>query len=288
VLDESFLRRLEALTLVARQPAAAGIGGEHRSAARAPSTDFADYRAYMPGDDFRRIDWNAYGRLGHLYVKLTEAREQLAVHILLDASASMDWGEPPKLAYARQLAAALAYLALSRFDRVGVTTLGATPRRLALTRGRSRFHDLLGFLNETAPSGRLHMDRGLADLQVDRRRRGQAILISDMMTPEGYQDGLERLLRTGLDLAVIQVLSPQELAPEPGGDLELVDAETGDQVEVTLTADTVLQYQRRLGRWCDEVQAFCVRRGIRYSRASTDTPFDELLLDALRRDLILR
>ncbi len=288
VLDEAFLRRLEALSLVARRPAAAGIGGEHRSAARAPSTDFADYRAYMPGDDFRRIDWNAYGRLGHLFVKLTEAREQLAVHILLDTSASMDWGVPTKLAYARQLAAALAYLALSRFDQVGITTLGATPRRLAFTRGRARFHELLRFLDDTDSAGRLLLDEALADLPIDRRRRGQAILISDMLAPAGYQAGVDRLLRAGLDVVLLHVLSSQELEPEPGGDVELLDAETGDLVEVSLTAETVVQYRRRLDRWCDGVRAFCVERGIRYTLAPTSTPFDELLLDTLRRDLVLR
>ena len=295
-LDEEFLRRLERLSVLARRPAAGGIGGEHRSAARAPSTDFADYRDYHPGDDFRRIDWNAYGRLGQLYVKLTEAREQLVVDVLLDASSSMDWGEPSKLAYGRQLAAALSHLALARFDRVGVTVLGESPvgtsngdapaRRFAPARGRARFHDLLRFLEATEPAGRLRLDDALAAYRPDRRR-GQAILISDMLAPEGYQDGLERLLRAGLDVVVLHVLSPQELEPEPGGDLELIDAETGELVEVSLTQETIRVYRERLDRWCGEVEAFCIRRGIRYVRATTDTPFDTLLLDTLRRGLIL-
>jgi uncharacterized protein (DUF58 family) len=289
-LDEGFLRRLERLSLAARRPATGGVGGEHRSAARAPSTDFADYRPYLPGDDFRRIDWNAYGRLGHLYIKETEAREQLAVRVLVDASASMDWGEPSKLAYARQLAAALAYLALARFDRVGVTMLGERPRELPLTRGRSRVHDLLRFLSETRPSGRLHLGEALAALRLDRRqgRGGQVVLISDMLAPEGYQDGLDHLLRLGLEVVVLQVLSPQELEPEPGGDVELVDLETGRPAVVSLTTQAIAQYRERLDAWCADVESFCTRRGIRYHRASTATSFDDLLLDTLRRGLILR
>jgi uncharacterized protein (DUF58 family) len=294
-LDEEFLRRLERLSLVARRPASGGIGGEHRSSARAPSTDFADYRPYMPGDDFRRIDWNAYGRLGHLYVKLTEAREQLSVQILVDASGSMDWGEPSKLDYARQLAAGIAYVGLARFDRVGITTLGETTRRFAMTRGRARFHELLEFLNATLPSGQMRMDAALAQQTLASGRRrgggsrgGQAIVISDMLAPEGYQAGLDRLLRSGFEVVVLQTLSPQELEPDPGGDLELVDAESGELVEVSLTVETIAQYRERLERWCDDVRAFCTQRGIRYVRVSTATPFDELLLNTFRQELLLR
>ncbi len=292
-LDEEFLRRLERLSLLVRRPAAGGTGGEHRGAARAPSTDFADYREYQPGDDFRRIDWNAYGRLGSLYVKLTEAREQVVVDVLLDASASMNCGAPSKFLYGRQLTAALAYLALARYDRVGVTVLGApleedaaSPRRFAPARGRRRFHDLLRFLEAVTPAGGLHLDSALAEYRPERRR-GQAILISDMLAPDGYQDGLERLVRSGLDVVLLHLLSPQELQPAPGGDLELVDAETGELVEATLTEHTIRTYRERLDRWCAEVEAFCARRGIRYVRATTDTPFDTLLIDTLRRRLIL-
>ena len=288
LLDEAFLRRLERLSLLAHRPAAAGIGGEHRSAARAPSTDFADYRAYIPGDDFRRIDWNAYGRLGHLYVKLTEGREQLLLQVLLDASNSMAWGEPSKLDYGRQLAAAIGYLALARFDRVGVTTLGEQARQFSSARGRARFHDLLRFLDATAAAGRLRLGEAVTDYRPDRRQRGQVILISDMLAPEGFDDGLDRLLRAGLEVVVLQVLSQQELEPEPGGDVELVDAETGELVEVSLTRATIARYRERLDRWCHDVEAFCARRGIRYARVSTATAFEDLLLDTLRRGLILK
>lgn len=287
-LDEEFLHRLERLSLVARRPAAGGLGGEHRSAARAPSTEFADHRPYVPGDDFRRIDWNAYGRLGQLHVKLTEAREQLAVQIILDASGSMDWGTPSKLGYGRQVAAALGYIALARFDRVGVTVLGERPVDLAPAAGRAHVHRLLRFLDQTAPGGRVDFDKALAEYRVDRRRRGQAIVISDMHAPEGYEAGLDRLLQAGLEVVVVHTLSPQELEPERGGDVELVDAETDELMEISLSAATVARYRERLDRWCADVEGFCARRGIRYRRVSTSTPFEELLLDDLRRGLVLK
>jgi uncharacterized protein (DUF58 family) len=288
LVEESVLRRLERLALVPRRPVAGGLGGEHRSSARASSTDFADYRQYIPGDDFRRIDWNAYGRSGNLYVKLTEAREQLPLHILLDASRSMAWGEPAKLRYASQLAAALGYVGLARFDRLTVTALGEQPRQLRSVRGRGRLGALLTFLDDLQPSGALDLPASLRTYRVDRRAGGLAILISDLLSPDGFEDGLDALLGAGLDVVVLQVLSPQELEPAEGGDVELVDAETGEIVEVSLTARMIAIYQERLDQWCADAEQACIRRGIIYSRVSTDTPLEDLLLDRLRRVGILR
>jgi uncharacterized protein (DUF58 family) len=288
LLDEGLLRRLERMTLMPRKPVAGGLGGEHRSSARASSMDFADYRQYSPGDDFRRIDWNAYGRTGNLYVKLTEAREQLPLHILVDASRSMAWGEPQKLRYASQLAAALGYVGLARFDRLTVTALGETPHQSPSLRGRGRLGHLLTFLNNLQPGGVLDLAASLAAYRVDRRAGGLAIIISDLMSPDGYEDGLDALLQAGLDVIVLQVLSPQELEPAQGGDVELVDAETGEIVEVSLTPRMIGIYRERLDRWCAEAEEACGRRGITYCRVTTDMPIETLLLDQLRRVGVLR
>lgn len=288
LIDEALLRRLERLSLAPRKPAAGGLGGEHRSSARASSTDFADYRQYIPGDDFRRIDWNAYGRSGTLYVKLTEAREQLPVHILLDASRSMAWGEPSKLRYAAQLAAALGYVSLARYDRLTVTALGQEPRQLRDVRGRGRLANLLNFLRELHPSGQLDLNAALSAYRINRRAGGLAILISDLLSPDGFEDGLNSLLAAGVDVVVLQVLSPQELDPAAGGDVELVDAETSEIVEVSLTPRMIAVYRERLDRWCADAEDLCTRRGVTYVRVTTDTPLETLFLEQLRRVGVLR
>jgi uncharacterized protein (DUF58 family) len=288
LVEEALLRRLERLSFSVRKPVAGGLGGEHRSSARASSLDFADYRQYVPGDDFRRIDWNAYARSGTLNVKLTEAREQLPVHILLDASRSMAWGEPAKLRYASQIASALGYVALSRYDRLTVTALGEQPRELRAVRGRGKLPHLLNFLHNVEPSGALDLAAGLAAYRVDRRAGGLAILISDLLSPDGYEAGLDALRQAGLDVGVIQVLSPQELEPAQGGDVELEDAETGEIVEVSLTPRMLAIYRERLDRWCADAEEACTRRGIVYCRVSTADPLDNLLLDRLRRVGVLR
>ena len=288
LIDETLLRRLERLTLAVRRPVAGGLGGEHRSSARASSLDFADYRPYMPGDDFRRIDWNAYGRFGTLFVKLTEAREQLPVHILLDASRSMAWGEPSKLRFGCQIAAALGYVSLARYDRLTVTALGEQPRELRSVRGRGRLGSLLHFLNNVEPSGALDLAASLRSYRVDRRAGGLAIVISDLLSPDGYEEGLDALRQAGLDVVVLQVLSPRELAPAEGGDVELEDAETGEIVQVSLTPRMLGVYRERLDRWCAEAEEACTRRGIVYVRVATDASLEDLLLDQLRRVGVLR
>jgi uncharacterized protein (DUF58 family) len=276
------------MTLLPRKPVAGGLGGEHRSSARASSMDFADYRQYVPGDDFRRIDWNAYGRTGNLYVKLTEAREQLPLHILVDASRSMAWGEPQKLRYASQLAAALGYVGLSRFDRLTVTALGDQPHQSPSLRGRGRLGHLLHFLGNLQPGGALDLVASLRAYRVDRRAGGLVILISDLFAPDGYEDGLDALLQAGLDVIMLHVLSQQELEPAEGGDVELVDAETGEIVEVSLTPRMIGIYRERLDRWCGEAEEACGRRGVTYCRLTTDMPLETVLLDQLRRAGILR
>ena len=199
----------------------------------------------------------------------------------------MAWGEPSKLRYARQLAAALGYVALARFDRLTVTALGERVQQLPPTRGRGRLGALLAFLEGVQPSGAVNLDRTLTEYRMDRRAGGLAIVISDLIAPEGYQDGLDRLLGAGLDVAVLQVLSPQELEPPPGGDVELEDAETGEVVQVSLTPRMIAVYRERLDRWCADAEQACVQRGISYSRVVTDTPLEDLLLDRLRRTGLL-
>lgn len=292
LLDEQFLRRLERLTFVAGHYATGGVGGEHRSRARASSIDFADYRPYVPRDDTRRIDWNVYARLGDMYVKLTEAREHLITYLLLDCSASMDWGEPNKLAYARALAAAFGYIALARNDTVSVARLDSRALWLRDVRSRRRTMDVLRFLDQaTSGQGRLEFGAALGDFQADRpygrRRGGQVVLVSDLLPPTGLEIGLDGLLRAQLDVVLVHVLSPQELEPAPGGDFEFVDAETGTRVHIGLSLAAVTQYQQRLAAALHHIEDICLRRRVRYLLVRTDEPLEDVILGALRKGMVL-
>ncbi|MCC7104969.1 MAG: DUF58 domain-containing protein [Chloroflexi bacterium] len=279
-LNDAFLRRLERLAVGARDPARGGLGGEHRSRARAASPDFADYRRYQPGDDFRRVDWNAYGRLDQLYVKLTEARERLTLQLLIDCSASMGAGEPNKLDFACQVAASLGFVTLRRYDRVLVRALWGPRVASRLFIGRTAYADLLVFLDGLRPSGVSDFATGLEDLRAERP--GRIVLISDLLDPRGPEAALAALTALRSETTVVQVLSPQESRPDYTGDVELQDLETEETVEVGLTSQAVATYRQRLDEWCDRWRSACLSRGVAYARLSSGEPLEFVVLGRLR------
>jgi len=283
--------RFERLSFVTRRDAQAGLGGEHRSRRRAPSTDFTDYRPYQPGDDFRRVDWNIYGRLGTLQVKLTEARERLDVALVLDCSASMAWGKPDKLEFAASIVAALGYVALARSDAVRVVCLreGQEPAVLGPLRGRARLPDLMRFVSQAKSEGRVDLNTALAECMPssDSSQR-LVVLVSDLLTPDGMASGLDRLLGQRTDVAVLHVFSPDEQDPTLAGEIELLDAESGDVLELGASLATLDAYRARYRTWQEEQAAACTSRGLRYVRLSTDRPLTSVVLDDLRSAQVLR
>lgn len=288
-MDETFLSRLRQVTLASRRKLASGLTGEHASPRRANALEFADYRSYFPGDDFRRVDWNAYLRLDHLFVKLAEAPERINLHILLDSSQSMAWGHPEKFGYARRLAVALAYVALSHMDAASLLVLrGKECVALSRQESPSATARMVRAISSISPVGATDLDAALGVYTAMGNHRGIAVLISDLLSPPGYQSGLERLSRTPLRPVVIHILSPEELMPKLEGDLELEDVETGDTVQVSIDWGTLTRYRRWVGEWLAEVEQFCARRGITYVRVETTQPIEQLLLDRLRREKVLR
>ncbi len=303
VTDEAFLRRLERLALALHRPPTAGLAGDHRTRRKSDAPEFADYRTYAPGDDFRRIDWKAYGRLGALYYRLGEAQDDLALHLLVDTSPSMDFGTPNKLEYACQLAAALGYLGLARLDAVGAGALDARTPPLPLLRGKAQARRLFTYLDGLLTPGAASPADGRTINGADRPGAGQAApplvaavrayrrgtargvvaLLTDGFFPDDHAAGLGDLLQAGFLPVVLHLLSPQELDPDLTGDLELVDAETGEVVPASLTPETLARYQERLRAWCADLERYCVARRIPYVRLSTALPLEEAVLGELRR-----
>lgn len=280
LFDEEFRQRLERLTLLSRRVLAQSLVGEHRSRHRTFAAEFADYRSYTQGDDFRHIDWNIYARMESVFVRLSEANQDLTVHLLIDSSRSMEWGEPAKFFYARRAAAALGYIALNRFDRLVATAF--SDRLLATygpTRGRGRILGLLDFLGELQPGAQTDIDAILQQYSLRTRRRGDLlVLVSDLLPPGGYQAGLRALLERGWQIVLIHLLDPRELDPTLRGDLELVDQETDDRLPLTPAPDVVERYKGLVAAWCEEAETFCKRRGIDYLRVQTTWPFETLVL----------
>jgi uncharacterized protein (DUF58 family) len=289
LFDEKTRRKLEQLTLVATRVRAGAMKGERRSTKRGTSIEFADYRNYARGDDLRRLDWNIYARLDRPFIKLLEDEEDLAVHLLLDASASMDWPqegerEPNKFLFARRLLAGLAYISLATNDRLTLNALNLTrPDRFGPARGRGFGLKLLDYVASLKAGGVTDLSGVLKDYAMRAGRPGLCFVISDLFSPTGYQDGVNALLSKGYEVGIIHVLSPDEVNPSLGGDLRLVDVETGQAQEVTIDGGMRDLYIRRLQGWRDAVRADCLKRGVHYVAVETDTPWEKVILFNLRR-----
>lgn len=284
LLDPAFLARMEALQLGTRRRLAGHFAGEHRSVRHGSSVDFADYRQYHPGDDFRRIDYFLYARLGVLNVKLFEAEEDLHLRILLDTSASMATGD--KLQCARRVAAALGFVALCRRDPVSVH---AFPLERAAPRfaGRGAVPALFAHLERLQAGGDTPFATAVAALLARPGPAGLTVVISDLLTPE-WETALGRLPSRGGDVVVVQVLDPEELRPSMAGDLELVDRESGGRVAVSLAPEVVHQYERLALAWVERVEARCRQVGAGYVRLLTTDDLESTLLGAWRSAGVLR
>ncbi|NDJ60773.1 MAG: DUF58 domain-containing protein [Chloroflexi bacterium] len=294
LFDEKTRRKLEQLILSASRVRSGAIKGERRSVKRGTSTEFADYRNYAPGDDLRRLDWNIYARLERPLTKLYEDEEDLAVHLLLDASASMDWpteGDPDaiKFTFARRLFAGLGYTSLTTNDRLLMTVVGgkgSAPSQLhhfGPARGRAYGVAMLGFVNDLEAGGIADWNDALYSYALRAGRPGLALVITDMFSPTGYIEGFNALLGKGYEVGLIHVLSRDEVEPPITGDLRLVDVETGQPQEVTIDAAMRELYMRRLAAWQDELRFECRRRGMHYIPIVTDSAWEKVILYDLRR-----
>jgi uncharacterized protein (DUF58 family) len=288
LLTPELLRRLEQFQLLAARRAKSSAKGERRSRARGQSVEFADYRTYVPGDDFRYLDWNLYGRLERLFLKLYEEERELPVSIFLDASESMTFGTPRKFDFARQVAAAVGYVALCGFDRVSVQVFPDQPREAAVrgalraVRGRRSALEFFQNLSQLTSEGSANLNEALRRGALQARQSGVGVVLSDFLDPAGYEAGLGALVARGFQMSAVQILAPEEVNPTAYGDLRLVDSETGFKQEVTFGRYRLAAYQRTVQNFCQRLREFCQARGVNFFMAPSDTPLQQLLLKQLR------
>jgi uncharacterized protein (DUF58 family) len=288
LLTPQLLRQLEQLQLLARRKSRSSAKGERRSRARGQSVEFADHRNYTHGDDFRYLDWNLYGRLDRLFVKLYEEERELPVTVFLDASESMTFGEPRKFDFARQVAAAIGYVALCGFERVSVRPFPDKPDELAVrsalrsVRGRRSAMEFFQNLTQVTAAGIADLNEALRRGAIQSRQTGVAVVLSDFLDPSGYEKGLNALLGRGFQIDAIQILAPEELNPTSFGDLRLVDAETGGTTEVTFGRYRLQAYQQMVGNFCQKLREHCAARGVNFFSVSSDTSLEQLLLRRLK------
>lgn len=301
LFDEALLARLRQTNLLAGRLRTEGIAGEHRSRRRGSSPEFADFKSYSQGDDFRRIDWNTYARLGGLFVRLSEVTTELGVHILLDASDSMDWRGgptvPTKFDYARRLAGALGYLALWHFDRLSVTPFGAAlGQGYGPSQGRSHAVSMLQTLERLAPLGGTAISDAVDRYLHARRRPGVLLLITDLLAgePADLAPSLREARARGWQVALLHVLDEAEISPavagaylgsdgeRSGGPVELIEAETGQRLLLSPNEALLQRYGETVNDWLEAAEATCAAESAIYVRLLTSWPLDEVVLRTLR------
>lgn len=283
LLDQSLLARISRLDIATRKILQGRMKGEKRSKKRGRSVEFADHRPYAAGDDLRFLDWSIYARLDRLMIKLFMEEEDQHVYVLVDASASMDYGRPNKLRYALRAAAALGYIGLINMNRVGVGVFSSSlDRTLRPERGRRNLRKLLRFLEETQPGGRTDLGAACKRFALEHPRRGVVVIVSDFLDRRGYEDAVRYFIARRMDVFCMQVLAPQELDPPLAGDLKLADVEDGDVTEVTVSGPLLTAYKKNLAALVGGLREFCHRRGARFLSVSTAMPFEKLVVEQLR------
>jgi uncharacterized protein (DUF58 family) len=289
LLDPAFMSRLDTLDVLSRKILQGKLQGERRSKRRGQSVEFADHRPYVAGDDLRFVDWNVYGRLEQLFLKLFLEEQDLTVHIVADASASMSFGEPSKELFIKKLTAALGYVSLVNNNRVTISFIANDITvQLANMRGRSYLDQMAECLLNTDCDGLSNFDDACRQLVAGRIGSGVMIVLSDFLFKEGYDSGFRRLIGRQYDLYAIQVLCPQEVSPDLSGELKLIDIEDADAAEITVSAALSKYYKRNLTAYCNELKDFCTSRGAVYVLANSADSVESLVLNYLRRIRLLR
>ncbi|MFT5174550.1 MAG: hypothetical protein ACI8W7_002737 [Gammaproteobacteria bacterium] len=289
LFDDAFLRKLERLDLLAHKIFRGQLRGEHTTPRRGRGIEFSDFRRYRPGDDLRYIDWNIYSRLDRLFLKLYATEEDISLHVLMDASASMRVGVPSKFDHARRISAALAYIGVNNLDRVSYTAfsakLGAGMRSL---KTRHQMPSLLALLADLPCDGSTDFGASLREFGMHARHPGIVVLISDLLGDDQLQLGIEALRGRGHEVFVLQLLAEQDIDPPLDGAMHLLDAESGVALNVTVDEQLRTLYQSNFQQRLSRLEQYCLRRGVEYLRASTAISFEDVVLKYLRRGALLK
>jgi uncharacterized protein (DUF58 family) len=289
LFDEEFQQKLEMLALVSRRVFAGRLRAERRSKKRGSGVEFADHRDYVPGDDIRSVDWNVYQRFQRLLVRLYEEEEDLSIYLLVDASLSMGFPDQEKLDQARRLCAALAYVSLSNLDRVTVVALSDLGlSRMPTTRGKGRIFKVFDFLESVTASGRTDLGEALKTFVAQHKRRGLAILISDLYDPKGFEAGINVLRFNRFEPCVLHLVDRRDAHPDLRGDLLVYDCETGEEREVTVDAGLLRRLEQAVEQYRLAAERFCTSRQVPYFAVDVQAPFQEVVLDLFRRGGFLR
>lgn len=285
MFDSEFMKKLEYLSLVSRRIFRGQLLAQKRTKQLGGGVEFADHRDYALGDDLRYLDWNIFARFKNRLIKRFEEEEDLHIYFFLDCSRSMNSGNPNKFDYARKITAALAYIALSDLDRVCLVAFDSQIREIfPLIRGKQRILSVLRFLERCETGGKTTDLLGAARDFVHRKQHtGLVVIVSDFFDPGGFQNGVDALRLRGYEPNLIQVHDPLEAEPRFRGDMQLFDMESGTTRDATISETLLQRYKSVFADFLDEIKRYCIGRGLRCTISPSTVPFDELILQMMRK-----
>lgn len=277
LFNSNFLKKIQQLTLNTRFALDGTSAGNRKSRSKGSSVEFSDYREYTPGDDFRRIDWNAYGRFEKLFIKLFMEEREAPVTIFLDVSKSMDWGEPNKSIASRRLAAALSYISLSNFDRVSIACIDDRTQEMSRNvRGKIAFHRITDLLENVRYTGTSNIQKAIESYPM-QSGRGITVMISDFFSQGSFSQTLKYLKFNKQVIYVCHILSPQEIQPDISESVRLVDSETGEVLDITVTPSLLNSYNKALKNFRNSLERECLKWGAYYFNFSSDITIEEMV-----------
>ncbi|HZJ57006.1 MAG TPA: DUF58 domain-containing protein [Clostridia bacterium] len=280
--DQDFLNKLNRLSLASKMAVKGSTGGQRKSNLKGDSVEFSDFKEYTPGDDFRRIDWNAYARFERLFIKLFMEEQQSQITIILDCSGSMDFGDPNKGFLAKQLAGIFCYLGLNTLDRVGLLCINdKVEDRLPYFTGKQGFWKALKFIEEIPFGGRTSLNTAIKMCQSIGSRGGTTIILSDLFSQDGYEEGIKYLQYQKQEISLIHILSPEELDPPWDGNIRLVDKEDQNYRDINVTQQVMRAYRDTLDGFLRDVREFCYNRGVHYVPINSGTGIEGIVFDNL-------
>ena len=288
-IDDAFLKNLEKLKIATKKGMKGPHRGEHKAWQSGEGIEFLDYRKYHLGDDLRYVDWSVYGRLDKLFIKLFHAEENQTVYVLLDMSRSMGSGTPPKHISAKKMAAALSYISLSNFDKIGLASFSDRIGDMKPpVRGKKTFPEVLSFLTSLQPANETDVNASLFEYASICRRHGIAIIVSDLFDPRGCADGLKALAYKHFDIHIIHTLDHEELFWTKTGNLLLNDVETGKKKVTYVDRSLLKRYRKKISDFISGIENFCRENEMSYYLYDTSVPFENALIDYFTNGAVLK
>lgn len=272
-LTKEYLASLEAFSMdIQRKMQSHSYSGARKSNAKGSSMEFSDFREYIHGDDLRRVDWNSYARFDRLFLKLFMEEKQASIHVFLDVSASMAEIEE-KAFYSKMLAASLAYITLKNTDRFHLFACGEQIHaRKTKVQSKNSFLNVVQFLDQLEYQSGTKLTQAIRQATKEGLASGISIVLSDFFSEDGYQEAVKLLQYQKQTVILVQILAAEEEHPDFTGAIRLLDCESGAHLDLELTEAMILEYQKALKAYQNEMKEYCYQRGAKFVKLNIKMP----------------